>query len=180
VAWTTPLTAVASTALTAAQWNASVRDNLLETAPAKFTAAGQMFVSTAANAGAARTPSTATVATSETQTSTSYVALATAGPTVSSLTTGTQALVAMSAQMGNGTSGQNNFVGVAVSGASSVAAADTISLRYQSFGANARHRASTVHLLTGLTAGSNTFSLQYRVDAGTGTWLDRNIVVVPL
>jgi hypothetical protein len=29
MAWTTPLTAVANVALTAAQWNASVRDNLL-------------------------------------------------------------------------------------------------------------------------------------------------------
>lgn len=29
MAWSTPLTATASTALTAAQWNASVRDNLL-------------------------------------------------------------------------------------------------------------------------------------------------------
>lgn len=180
LAWTTPLTAVSNATLTAAQWNASVRDNLLETAAAKFTAAGQLFVSTGVNAGAARTPSQATVSTQETTTSTSYTALTTAGPTVASLTTGTQALVAITAACGNNTAGQNSYMSVAVSGATTLAAADTTALRYQAFGANSRHRSSTVHLFTGLTAGANTFTSQYKVDAGTGLWFDRHLVVVPL
>jgi hypothetical protein len=179
LAWTTPLTAVSNATLTAAQWNASVRDNLLESAAAKFTAAGQLFVSTGANAGAARTISSATVATAETTGSTSFTALATPGPAVS-VTTGTQALVAVSALMGNNTSGQNNWTAAAVSGASTIAAADTNALRYQSFGANARHRSTSLHLFTGLTGGSNTFTQQYRVDAGTGSFIDRTIAVVPL
>jgi len=41
--WTTPLTAVANVALTAAQWNASVRDNL------NFLKTGQLFVSKTAD-----------------------------------------------------------------------------------------------------------------------------------
>jgi len=39
MAWFTPLAGVSTATLTAAQWNASVRDNLLETAPAKATSA---------------------------------------------------------------------------------------------------------------------------------------------
>ena len=54
MAWTTPLTAVSNTALTAAQWNASVRDNLLMTAPALATTTGRHFVSTGANTIAER------------------------------------------------------------------------------------------------------------------------------
>ncbi len=51
MAWTAPITFTSGSVLTAAQLNTYLRDNLNETAPAKFTAAGQLFVSTAANAG---------------------------------------------------------------------------------------------------------------------------------
>lgn len=50
MAWTAPATAVANTFLTAAFWNTQVRDNLLETAPAKAAVAGDTFYATAANA----------------------------------------------------------------------------------------------------------------------------------
>jgi len=86
MSWTAPLTAVATASLSAAQWNASVRDNLLETAPAKATAAGQVFVATAANAIAARTPSSNLITTIETTTSTTSGVLPTAGPSVSVVT----------------------------------------------------------------------------------------------
>jgi len=49
VAWSTPLTAVSGTVLTAAQWNASVRDNLLETSAAAVTTAGDMTRADGAN-----------------------------------------------------------------------------------------------------------------------------------
>ncbi|MEU7170301.1 hypothetical protein ABZ949_02270 [Micromonospora tulbaghiae] len=179
MAWSVPLTAVSNSPLTAAAWNASVRDNLLETAPAKFTGAGQLFVSTGANAGAARTPASATVATNESTNSTTYTNLVTAGPQVVS-TTGTSALCFWQAQMGNSTSGSNAFMSVAVSGASTVAASDTFSSRYQSYGSNARHRSAAAHLFTGLTAGSNTFTAQYRVDGGSGAFIDRSLIVIPL
>ncbi|WP_328382913.1 hypothetical protein OHQ88_10515 [Micromonospora zamorensis] len=179
MAWTTPLSAVSNATLTAAQWNASVRDNLLETAPAKFTAAGQLFVSTGANAGAARTPASAAVATSETTGSTAYASLTTLGPQVVAVT-GTSALCFWQAQLGNNTTGSNSYMSVAVSGASTVAASDTYSLRYQSFGGNARHRGTCAHLFTGLTAGTNTFTAQYRVDGGSGAFIDRSLIVIPL
>ena len=39
---------------------------------------------------------------------------------------------------------------------------------------------SATFYVTGLTAGSNTFTAKYRVDAGTGTFANRTIVVIPL
>jgi len=41
-------------------------------------------------------------------------------------------------------------------------------------------RASATSVITGLTPGSNTFTAKYRITGGTGTWRDREIVVVPL
>jgi hypothetical protein len=35
-------------------------------------------------------------------------------------------------------------------------------------------------LVTGLVAGANVFKMKYKVAAGTGTFLNRNIAVVPL
>lgn len=50
MSWTAPRTWVTSEVISAAIMNTHVRDNLLETAPAKASAAGQMVFSTAANA----------------------------------------------------------------------------------------------------------------------------------
>lgn len=178
--WVSPPTFTDGAVLTGAQLNL-LRDDLNETAPAKFNAAGQLFVSTGANAGAARTPTGATpILTNQSSTSASYTNLTTIGPQVASLTTGTQALVLFGAQMTNNTSGQNCFMSVAVSGATTIGADDAWSLRYQSFGANSRHRGTAYHWFTTLTPGSNTFTAQYRVDAGSGSWLDRSLIVIPL
>lgn len=49
MAWSTPFTAVDGNAFTAAQFNASVRDNLLETAPAKVTTGGALMASVGAH-----------------------------------------------------------------------------------------------------------------------------------
>jgi hypothetical protein len=179
VAWTTPLTAVANSALTAAQWNASVRDNLLETAPAKATTAGRLFVSTGANAIAQREITTATVNTQETTTSTSYVDLATVGPQVT-VTTGTRALVMWAAQMKNASSSTSTRAAVDVSGATTIAAADTDDIIIDGLAANNEIRCSMFKLYTTLTAGSNTFKVQYKVGGGTGTFLDRQICVIAL
>lgn len=50
MAWTTPRTWVASETVTAALMNTHIRDNLLETAPAKVTTAGDIVYASAANA----------------------------------------------------------------------------------------------------------------------------------
>src|SRR3546814_19340432 len=75
MAWTAPMTAVANTVFTAAQFNQHVRDNLNETAPAKATAAGGYFVATGVNAIAQRIADGNTDTNTGTTTSTTYTDL---------------------------------------------------------------------------------------------------------
>lgn len=170
------MTAVAGATFTAAQFNQYVRDNLNMTAPALATAAGQIFVATAANAIAARAPGANVVATSQTTASGTYVDLATVGPTVT-VTTGTQAFAWMGARCSNSTT-NTNWASVAVSGASSVAASDAWALTSQGTNVMA---ASRGHLFTSLTGGSNTFTAKYKSGGGsTATFIDRELIIIPL
>lgn len=114
-----------------------------------------------------------TVATSETTTSVPFTDLATPGPEVE-LTTGVAALVVINGVLSN--AGGFALIGVEVSGASSIAATDTRSLQWTGAGA---WRGSAMYLIEGLTPGVNIFTLKYRVDAGTGTFTQRNLVVIP-
>lgn len=180
MAWTTPLTAVSNAALTAAQWNASVRDNLNLTAPALATTATQMFVATGLNTIVARTPTTNVDVSAATTTSTSYAApnvSGSAGPSVT-VTTGVRALVSIQSVVQNGTGGAEVCVGYAVSGATTIAAADEQSIRFTPYTASVRGRHGIVDWPT-LTAGSNVFTMQYKATSGTGVFDDRLIVVLP-
>ena len=123
---------------------------------------------------------TATVATSETTTSASYTDLTTAGPAVT-VTTGTRALVIITARLSNSTSPQSAFASFAVSGATTVAADDAYQLMVQAAsGGMPILRMSSSVIITGLTAGSNTFTMKYKVSANTGTYEKRNIVVIDM
>ena len=124
---------------------------------------------------------TATVATSQTTTSTSYTDLATAGPAVT-VTTGTKALVFVYANLYNDTINHNSNMAVAISGATTVAAAaGGVSLGWQTnSGYIQRLNASAAFLITGLTAGSNIFTAKYAVSGGTGTFGNRNIIVIDM
>lgn len=183
MAYSTPLTAVSSSTLTAAQWNASVRDNILETPAAKATAAGRSFWTTGVNAIAEREVRSALLSTSQTTTSTSYTNLATTGPQVASITTGTMALAIVTCLMSNNTASAFACMGVAVSGATTIAAADDYAAMWQSAsGATGGVRSSSVVPFStatsnALTAGANTFTAQYRVSAGTGTFSGRMLTV---
>lgn len=181
MAWSTPLTAVSNATLTAAQWNATVRDDLLETAPAKATATGRIFVSTGVNAIAERVINSASIATQEGTASTTHTALSTPGPAVT-VTTGTSALAFVNCRISNNTNGAFTGVGVAVSGASAIAASDAQGILFQpSTAASAGIRCCVaVHFNATLTAGSNIFTMQYRASAGTGSFQDRNLVVIGL
>ena len=110
------------------------------------------------------------VTASETSTSTSYTNLATAGPAVT-ITTGTQALVYITAQ--SFSTSAYAAMSVAVSGASTAAASDAYWNLSNVVGNNLAM--TRVALITGLTAGANTFTAKYRVSAGTGTWAYREI-----
>lgn len=123
----------------------------------------------------------AIVSTGQTTTSTSFVDLATAGPSVT-LTTGTAAIIVVSSIQSNSNANANADVGnmfhsFAVSGASTIGAADTTSARGgQTYGSQIFTR-SGLFYLNNLTAGSNTFTSKYRVGDGTGTFRERTIAV---
>lgn len=176
MAWSTPLTAVSNATLTAAQWNASVRDNLLMTAPALATTAGSIFVATGTNTIAQRTPNANTVPTSQGTSSTSYADLATTGPALT-LTTGTTALVMIDCEISHGSTGVSSYMGYAISGATTLAGTDTTALK--STNASGYPIAATRAILQSVNAGSNTFTAKYRVDSGTGTFVNRHINIIP-
>jgi hypothetical protein len=178
MAWTTPLTAVDGAALTAAQWNASVRDNLLETAPAKATASGRIFVSTGVNSIAQREIKQGQVLTQETTTNTSYTDLTTVGPSVT-ITSGTLALVSIQCQMFSSGSSNSNWSSFAISGATTVASSDQVAISCEAAAVSQAFRFGASILQT-VTAGSNTYKQQYRVGGATGTFDDRNIIVMAL
>jgi hypothetical protein len=133
-------------------------------------------------AGGSFNTSLATVATDQTTTSTSYVDLATAGPAVT-VTTGTKALVSIKASMANGAALTGQMMGVAVSGATTVAASDTYGTGYKYIGGptNFQPVMAATFLITGLTAGSNTFTAKYRSITGDTIYFkERMISVVDL
>jgi hypothetical protein len=70
-------------------------------------------------------------------------------------------------------------MGFAISGATTVAAADTWALALGSAAANVGGQVSATFLVTGLNSGSNTFTAKYRVSNNTCTYLNRNIIVTP-
>lgn len=181
MAWTAPMTAVANTAFTAAQFNTHVRDNLLETAPAKSTGAitdGSYFVKDATNHIAARISSINSVLTSQSTSSGSFTNLSTVGPTLVA-NTASRCLVLWSATMYNN-SPNSSYVSVAVSGATTVAASDNFSIRYRDpMDDSTVFSGSYAYMFTGLTVGSNTFTMKYRCNGGTTTFSNRHLMILP-
>lgn len=126
-------------------------------------------------------PKTAIVNTTETTTSSTYTDLATAGPAVT-VTIGQSgmALVSISSGLNMGAAGVGFArVGVALSGANTLAAGTNNAYIVQT--SDTPHiRNGVAFLLTGLTAGSTTFTLKYAASANTATFADRAISVIPL
>ncbi len=172
------MTATSGSVFTAAQFNTYVRDNLLETAPAKATAAGQLFVSTAANAIAARTVGADFIATQETSTSTTYTNLATNGPAVTA-TTSASAIVAIYATL-QVTGGTAAWMSYGITGATTSAENDNRAIEVAANAVGQKIGATFFHS-TILTPGTNTFTAKYRITgSGTGTWNDRRLMVIPM
>ena len=124
---------------------------------------------------------TATVATTQGTSSTSYTDLATAGPAVT-VTTGTKALVIVTGTLQNGGVAVGQRMSFAVSGATTLAASDANSAyNYIATTATVEIGFSRAILLTGLTAGSNTFTTKYKAtSAGTIYFGDRSIIVMDM
>lgn len=180
MAWTAPMTAVSGAAFTASQFNASIRDNLLQTAAAKATAAGGYFVGTGANTITQRFLGGDFVSANESTTTTTYVDLATVGPTVT-LTTGTMVLVSIHSQMQKSTSNSAANVGFAISGATTRAAGTSPYYLYIDGVADAMNWESTgATWLVPVNAGSNTFTMKYRTASATAWYRRRALTVMPL
>ncbi len=155
MAWTAPATATVGQVLTAAFLNTNLRDNL------NYLKGG----------------SSAVVATSQTTASTTYADLATVGPAVT-LATDTQALVMLFCNLSNTLASTSSIMGFAVSEATTIVAADSQAM--SAAGAAATGFAiGASFLITGLTPGSNIFTAKYRVGAGTGTFQNRRLAVMP-
>lgn len=180
MAWTTPMTAVANSVFTAAQFNTYVRDNLNETMVAKATAAGQYFVSDGNHSVAPRTPSSSTNNTLGSFTSTSWTNI---GNTLSSVTTGTEALVHISCWLRQSTADAVGTISYAVSGATTLSPDDHNNrINWDGVNTVQQTRMGSWSFHKNLVAGSNTFTMQ-GTTAIAGTTLTYNrshIIVIPI
>lgn len=133
---------------------------------------GDLVTATNWNEIERKKPTQASVATAQSRTNVAYGDMATVGPAVT-VTTGTSALCTISSHLyGGGLS----FVAVAVSGATTRAGVDGEALRQDT--ANGMQMSRSI-LITGLTAGSNTFTLKYRSTSGAINCQDRYLIVTP-
>jgi hypothetical protein len=169
------MTAIAGGTVAAADFNTYVRDNLNATAPALSTVVGSWFPASGVNTLAERYPAQANTTGSSTTTSTSYGNLADAVTTSVTVATGTMALVSIYCNFNNSATNRT-WMAFAVSGATTIASDDCRSIDQATAAGN---RWGATFLRDGLTPGNNTFTLQYRVTAGTGTFSVRRIAVVP-
>ena len=207
MAWTAPRTWVTAETVTAALMNAEIRDNFLETSAATVTTAGDIAFADAANSmgsrvalGAANThlvsdgsaPVWRGITSDADEGSgtrdagmlgTDFVSLDTGwgftGEIEVTVTTGTEALVLFKAfTFGVDTAGALIVMSYAVSGATTVAASDTHAMRYESSNANDTAGFGAFDLRAGLTAGSNTFTLEAKANVGIGAIARPEIAVI--
>lgn len=180
--WAAPPAFVSGNVLTAAQLTVLAND-LLETAAAKATTAGSMFVGAGANSIVERqwADATADPVTPDTWSNTFYGELGTHQNLT--LTTSGLALVMLTARLQVDTVNGLALKSFQVSGASTVAADDGNALMQWSSTVNARIRATAVTLITsfdGMAAGSSTFKAVYKVTSGTMTAAARSMLILPL
>lgn len=178
MAWIAPFTAISGTPYTAAQFN-GFRDAMLETEVTRAQTVGGYYVTTGMNQLAERIPSSGFVdpGTPDTTTSTSYTDLDnTTGPAVSVIT-GETAWVAMYASVQNA-SVVASFMSYRVDGATTQDPGDDHSIQMTNADSGGQ-RVGAVIFHTNLTPGLNTFTAQYRVSSGTGTYAVRRLAVFP-
>lgn len=149
------------------------------TAPAIATVAGRLIVTSAANTVAQRQVSQTVNNTSGTTASTSFTATLSGGGTspAVTVTTGTSALIFLNSTLSNGL-GFMSFASYAISGATTSAAIEGRSI--QSEATDKDDRMGVTNLFASLDPGSNTFTMQYKVNANTGTFTRRSVVVMAL
>ena len=131
--------------------------------------------------GSAASPANATafVATNQSTTSTSYTALATASSVT--VTTGTKALVMITCELEMTATTHRAFMSYAVSGATTIASSDAFAINMKIAAAQTIDAHSYAYIVTGLTAGSNIFTTQFRSSTGDAVYFaNRRISVVDM
>jgi hypothetical protein len=119
------------------------------------------------------------VATNQTTTSTTYTGLATASSVT--VTTGTKALVILTCELEMTSTSDRAFMSYAVSGATTIASSDAFALNMKIAAAQTIDAHSYAYIVTGLTAGSNTFTTQFRSGSGATIYFaNRRISVVDM
>lgn len=186
MSWTIPKTWVANTRLNDVDLNANLRDNMLETMPAKALATDKIFVTEALNRIVARDISIATSAVTATINSgSSFYRSSASGPEVT-ITTGAQALAIWGSKInGQITTFAYHSVSPIVPLGYPVYWDDEMDRWALHYGAsriaNDPFRGMSFKLFTGLTPGQNTFRSYYRYDgSGTATWVDRYLIMIAL
>jgi hypothetical protein len=116
------------------------------------------------------TPVGANSNTSATTASTTYVTTLTGDATAISVTsvTGTTALISLYGHVSSNPFGPM-YVSFSVSGATTIAAADLNGATHWPSTSNYQFPIARTYVFTGLTAGTNTFTLAYKTDVGGGT-----------
>jgi hypothetical protein len=69
------------------------------------------------------------------------------------------------------------YISIAISGASTIAASNDIAAEFYVPSTTAQGTIGKTLIIGGLTAGTNTFKMQYRVNTGTVEFLRRELVV---
>lgn len=117
-----------------------------------------------------------TIATLQSTASATYVDLATVGPSVT-LVTGTSAILTISANI-IAPSGQGGGMSFAVSGATTIAASDANGITVGGVTGGFNASASRTMVISGLTAGTNTFTAKYNSPSTlTSSFRQRDIAV---
>lgn len=177
--WSSPYTAVLNDTLTAAIWNATVRDDMAETEAFNGSGnEGAHFINIAAHSVESAFTNSNVISATENTVATSYGNLATFGPSVNA-GTDTSALVFMSAEVSNSSTDSSSRFSFSVIGATTVAPSDDWSCLMDGLTAFSTTRRSVAHRITGLTAGVNTFTMKYLAGSGIASFGKREIVVIP-
>jgi len=123
---------------------------------------------------------TADVATSETRANTAYGDLTTPGPTVTAdIGASGAALVIMHCELKPSTAGGIAKASLSLD-AATPADADACAYAWASTSAAGIASGDAHKLVTGMSQASHVFKMQYAASAGTGTFLNRRITVIPL
>ena len=131
---------------------------------------------------AAGTAASAAVATAETTSSTSYTDLATTTDSVTLDVPDSGVVLVFVEATGTWVSGSNTagYVGFALSGANTLAASDARAVTSVITTTPGTALVGRLIPLPGLTPGSTTFKMKYKVNTGSGSFSARKILVIPV